>query len=229
MKLGLVIPFFNEAPVAADTLARVRAVGRRAGLGLGVFAVDNGSSDETRAVLRAAAALDPGVRVVPLDHNRGYGGGIRAGLAAATAAGAPVLGWAWGDAQVDPGPLPALLAAVEGGASLAMVHRMARHDGLFRAVQGAAWGAACAWAGVPVRDPHGCPKLLPAALWERLGVAADDWSLDLAVVRAVAAAGGRITCLPAAMAPRAGGRSKVNLRAAVALGAALVRGERPGR
>lgn len=228
MRLGLVLPFFNEAPVAAATVARLQAVGRRSGLGLGIFAVDNGSRDDTRAVLDAAAAADPAVQVVHLAQNRGYGGGIRAGLAAAAAAGAPVLGWAWGDAQVDPAPLPALLAAVEDGAALAMVRRMARHDGIFRAVQGAVWSTACRRAGVPVHDPHGCPKLLPAALWARLGVETDDWSLDLAVVRAVAATGGRITCLPVAMAPRAGGRSKVNLRAAAALAAALLRRERPG-
>jgi glycosyltransferase involved in cell wall biosynthesis len=229
MRLGLVLPFWNEAAVAAPTLARVVAVGRRARLGLGIFAVDHGSTDGTGDVLRAAAARAPEVRVVSLADNRGYGGGIQAGLAAAVADGAPVVGWAWGDAQVDPGLLPGLLRAVEAGASLAMARRMARHDGLFRAVQGAAWARACAARGVPVADPHGCPKLLPAALWAALGVDAADWSLDLAVVREVAARGGRIVSLPAAMAPRAGGRSKVNLRAAWALGHALVRGGGPGR
>ncbi|NOY27147.1 MAG: glycosyltransferase, partial [Oligoflexia bacterium] len=77
--LALVVPLFNEEAaiegVVRTTLATVAPLGDRVRLVL----VDNGSTDGTAAVL-AGLAPDPRLCRVCLPTNRGYGGGILAGL-----------------------------------------------------------------------------------------------------------------------------------------------------
>ncbi len=89
MLLSLVIPCFNEADGIAAAIATASEAARAATSTGDVTAweivvVDDGSRDETPAVLAAAAAQDPCVRVVTHAANRGLGAAIRSGLSAAT-------------------------------------------------------------------------------------------------------------------------------------------------
>src|SRR5262245_42436460 len=88
-RLSLVVPFWNEE----DTLHTMVDVARRAldnlvtkgELGTyEIVAVDDASTDTTGKLLDELATADPRVRVVHHEHNRGLGGAVRSGLAAAT-------------------------------------------------------------------------------------------------------------------------------------------------
>lgn len=71
-----IVPAFNEERSVGSVVEGLRA------LGLQVLVIDDGSSDGT-----AAAAASSGASVLPLPHNLGVGGALRAGIRVALAVG----------------------------------------------------------------------------------------------------------------------------------------------
>lgn len=102
MRTALIIPALNEAGAIARVVSAVPP-----GLVAAIIVVDNGSTDETAAVARAAGAH------VVVEPRRGYGYACAAGSAAA--ADADVLAFLDGDGSFDPAELPRLLAPLQAG------------------------------------------------------------------------------------------------------------------
>lgn len=89
-----------------DTLAALESLEReRSSTGFGVVLVDNGSTDGT---LDAVRRRFPSVRVIRLDRNRGFTGGITEGVKACST---PWVAFLNNDAVVEPGWAAALAAA----------------------------------------------------------------------------------------------------------------------
>ncbi len=80
MKLSVVIPAYNEEGSIADTVAAAAAALRAEGVEYEIVCVDDGSTDDTAAIIKAAAAADPGVRYVRSPYHNGFGLAVRAGL-----------------------------------------------------------------------------------------------------------------------------------------------------
>jgi glycosyltransferase involved in cell wall biosynthesis len=81
-RLSLVIPAYNEARRIKQTLgAAIDALAETAITGE-IIVVDDGSSDETRALADAEAAVHPGIRVLGLRH-QGKAAAVREGMLAA--------------------------------------------------------------------------------------------------------------------------------------------------
>ena len=102
----MVLPVLDEVAALPGLLTELAAVPGL--LDRAVF-VDNGSSDGSAAVLRAA-----GARVVD-EPRRGYGHACLRGLAEARAAGAGVVVFMEADGSDDPGDLPRLVGPVLSG------------------------------------------------------------------------------------------------------------------
>jgi len=75
--LSVIMPCYNEAATLPAILEKVWAVA----LDKEIIAVDDHSSDDTLAVLRAAAARNPRLTVISHPTNRGKGAAVRSGLA----------------------------------------------------------------------------------------------------------------------------------------------------
>jgi glycosyltransferase involved in cell wall biosynthesis len=108
MKFSLIIPCFNEAANLPLLLERCKALGARTDIE--VILVDNGSTDESPAVLASLLPAYPGCRSVRVEFNQGYGFGILSGLRAAHG---DILGWTHADMQTDPQDALAGLAYFE--------------------------------------------------------------------------------------------------------------------
>jgi glycosyltransferase involved in cell wall biosynthesis len=109
----LIIPALNEAPVIASTLRRVPQ-----GLFQRVIVADNGSTDGTADVARAA-----GAEVVRLDE-RGYGAACLAAIAAIPE-GVGVVVFMQADGSEDPGEAVELLSPIiDGRADLVLGSRV---------------------------------------------------------------------------------------------------------
>jgi glycosyltransferase involved in cell wall biosynthesis len=80
--LTVVLPCLDEEANIAQAVAEALAAGGRCARLVEVVVVDDGSRDETRAAATLLASLDPRVRVVVHDRNRGYGAAVRSGIAA---------------------------------------------------------------------------------------------------------------------------------------------------
>ncbi len=107
---GIVIPAFNAATTLPGVLRRIprETLANLAG----IWIVDDGSRDGTAAVIEALAREHRTVSGVWLPRNRGYGGAMKAGLAAAREAGVEQLACLHADGQYAPERLPSLLAAL---------------------------------------------------------------------------------------------------------------------
>lgn len=75
--LSVIMPCYNEAATLPEILRRVQAVD----IDLEIIAVDDHSSDDTYAILRTAADLDPRITVIRHPQNGGKGTAVRSGLA----------------------------------------------------------------------------------------------------------------------------------------------------
>ncbi len=81
--MSLILPAYNEADVIATAIAEaddaLRAITER----YEIIVVDDGSTDQTAAIVEDAVASNSKVRLVRHHPNRGYGAAIRSGFAAA--------------------------------------------------------------------------------------------------------------------------------------------------
>ena len=97
LSFSLIIPCYNEAANLPLLLKRCQLLVAQPGIE--VVLVDNGSTDDSAAVLRALLPSYPGCRSVRVEQNQGYGFGILTGLRAASG---DILGWTHADMQTDP-------------------------------------------------------------------------------------------------------------------------------
>jgi dolichol-phosphate mannosyltransferase len=81
--LSMVVPVMNEQEVLPDTRATLTRVLEELGLPFEVVVVDNGSTDQTPAIMAAICATDPRWKYLRLSRNFGYQNSITAGMMAA--------------------------------------------------------------------------------------------------------------------------------------------------
>src|SRR4051812_19567607 len=110
--LWVVIPAYKETERLRATLAELLPRYQN------VVVVDDGSPDETGAVARAA-----GVWVLTHPINRGQGAALQTGIEFALLRGADTVVTFDADGQHDPADIPALVAALDAGADVALGSR----------------------------------------------------------------------------------------------------------
>jgi glycosyltransferase involved in cell wall biosynthesis len=117
--LSIVLPAHNEAanilPLAAALKPILGPLGRAE-----IIFVDDGSSDGTLALLRAAAAADPAIRYVSFTRNFGHQAALRAGLRHARGQAVVVMD---ADFEHPPELIPTLVAAWRAGAKIVVTQR----------------------------------------------------------------------------------------------------------
>jgi dolichol-phosphate mannosyltransferase len=104
MDLSIVIPARNEAENIAPLVAEI-AGALDGKLTYDVTYIDDGSSDDTAAAVRAVAATHPAVRLLRHDRSCGQSAAVRSGVKAARAEWIATLD---GDGQNDPADIPRL-------------------------------------------------------------------------------------------------------------------------
>ena len=132
--LSVVVPVRNEAPNVEPLLAEIEAACAPLGAFEAIY-VDDGSTDDTPAVLARAALTRPWLRLLRHAESCGQSAAVRSGVRAARA---PIVVTLDGDGQNDPAFIPALMAALERGGpatGLAAGQRVGRKDGDWKRVQ----------------------------------------------------------------------------------------------
>ncbi|WP_043835796.1 glycosyltransferase [Muricoccus aerilatus] len=117
-ELTVVVPCYNEAANVAPMVQRLEAALR--GIAWEVVFVDDDSPDGTIREVRAIAAHDPRVRGIRRIGRRGLASAVTEGVLSSSAVHVAVID---GDLQHDETILPAMLAAVQGGAEVAVGSR----------------------------------------------------------------------------------------------------------
>jgi len=102
-KIAVVVPAYNEQELILETLAGMPELIDE------IFVVEDGSSDDTRAVIEKQAQSDPRVRPVIHEINQGLGQSLIDGYLEAAKSDADVTVVMAGDNQMHPDDLPTLL------------------------------------------------------------------------------------------------------------------------
>jgi dolichol-phosphate mannosyltransferase len=134
VEISVVIPVCNEAenvePLAREIDAALN------GRSYEMIFVDDGSTDQTVAVLAGLKSVLPHLRVLRHSFRSGQSAAVASGVRAARA---PWVATLDGDGQNDPADIPKLIAARESplgrGVHLIMGNRTARKDTPFRRLQ----------------------------------------------------------------------------------------------
>lgn len=150
MRVGVVVPAFNEAPLVGLTLQSMP------GFVDYIVVVDDGSTDATGAVARSIA--DARIHVCAHRRNAGVGSALRTGFRKALALGADAVAVMAGDAQMDPHDLASMLAPLLEGADFVQGDRLS-HPSVMQAMPVGRWAGnhVLSWltqvvTGLPVRD-----------------------------------------------------------------------------
>jgi glycosyltransferase involved in cell wall biosynthesis len=216
MELSLIIPAFNEARRIEPTLRSAYRFLAARPASFEIIVVDDGSTDDTVALVAALAAELPGLRVLCSPANRGKGHAVRLGMRAATGR---TRVFADADGSTPIAELEALLRALAAGADIAIGSRYLPAS---RVTQPQPWHRR-AWSRLVnrvvqrillpgVADTHCGFKAFTAAAAARTFAACtvDGWSFDLEVLARARAYGFRIREVPVRWANDA--RSKAHLR-----------------
>jgi len=128
-KIFIIIPAYQAALTLESVFQRIpQAIYDK---GARIVVVNDGSSDATGEVARAAARQRPNVEVIDHDRNRGYAQAQKTGFTHALAQGADIVALLHSDGQYAPELLPQLLAPLENDeADLVMGSRMLEQGAL---------------------------------------------------------------------------------------------------
>ena len=155
--LSIVLPCYDEAPNVAPAVAEALEAASRFARRCEIVVVDDGSSDDTRAIAESIARRDARVRVIAHEHNRGYGAAVRSGIEASTSEWVLLTD---GDLQFDLSELELFLPAAADH-DLVAGYRVDRADPLPRRLAAHAWNRLMRRSfGVAVRDVDCAFKLV---------------------------------------------------------------------
>jgi len=134
LSLSVFFPAYNDAPSIGKLVDKTfEILGQRAA-DFEVIVVNDGSADETAAVLvNRQQRYGPAFRVITHQENRGYGAALRSGFRAARK---DFVFYTDGDGQYDVGELPKLLDQMAPDVGLVNGYKLERRDPWRRIVIG---------------------------------------------------------------------------------------------
>lgn len=217
--VSIVVPIYNEAPNIPVLHERLAAVLDALQRTVEVWYIDDGSSDDSLALLRQIAERDARIGVIELARNAGQHAAVLAGFAACRGAVVVTLD---ADLQNPPEEIPRLLEAADAGNDVVGTWRENRDDPFLRRLASALVNrATSATVGVNMRD-YGCMlRAYRREIVEQI-VECDERSLFIPALANTLAR--RTTEIEVAHAARAAGRSKYKIGKLMRLGFDLMTG-----
>jgi glycosyltransferase involved in cell wall biosynthesis len=180
--LSVFFPAYNDAPSLPGLLAKTFAALEAHVVDYEVIVVNDGSYDDTAAVLeQLRGRYGPRLRVVTHPQNRGYGGALRSGFEAATK---EFVFYTDGDSQYDIGELPRLLELVGPDTGLVNGYKLERHDPAHRIWIGKAYNfCARLLFRIRIRDIDCDYRLIRRTLLERIHLTSTSGTICVELVR----------------------------------------------
>jgi glycosyltransferase involved in cell wall biosynthesis len=199
-------PCFNDEATIASMVNLAVTTIERIGADGEVIVVNDGSTDGSAVVLRDLSAGQPWLRVVTHDRNRGYGGALISGFAAAQ------MQWVFytdGDAQFDPEELALLAEHASDDVDVVQGYKIRRADNVARRVIGRVYHRFVSLAfGLHVRDTDCDFRLIRRSTMDRIRLEHDTGVVCVEMVRKLQDVGARFVEVPIHHYPRLYGRSK---------------------
>ncbi len=205
--LSVFFPAYNDAPSLPSLLERTFETLRRVASDYEVIVVNDGSTDETAAVLEALRIrYAPLLCVVTHDRNQGYGAALRSGFAAAAK---EFIFYTDGDSQYDPGELENLLQLVTPETGLVNGYKIERCDPWHRLAIGWLYNSFARWLfRIKIRDIDCDFRLIRREALDQAALRSTGGTICIELVRALELSRSAIAEAPVHHYSRKYGRSQ---------------------
>jgi glycosyltransferase involved in cell wall biosynthesis len=205
--LSVFFPAYNDAPSLPALIRRTFAVLEQHVADYEVIVVNDGSRDNTAEVLAdLSREFAPRMRVETHARNRGYGGALRTGFAAATR---EFVFYTDGDGQYDVSELPRLLELACPRTGLVNGYKLERHDPAHRVWIGRTYNfCARLLFRIRIRDIDCDYRLIRRELLERLRMTSTSGTICVELVRKLELSGCEVAETGVHHYPRLHGRSQ---------------------
>jgi len=221
-EISICAPAYDEEECIEEVILSWLAVLDGAGLDGEIVVADDGSEDQTRAIIERLGKADPRVRVVGTADNGGYGRALRRAIGSARGELVVTID---SDGQFDPDDIPRLVAHQrEGGFDLVTGFRRRKRDTPLRVAADRGLRVLVrALFGVRVRDPNCALKAMKRSWAQAAHLTAEGYPTPTEMVIRAHHDGLRIGEIGVSHLDRAGGRTKLRLvRTAVDAGQFLI-------
>jgi glycosyltransferase involved in cell wall biosynthesis len=205
--LSVFFPAYNDSGTIASMVIRAVQTAGTLTPDFEVIVVNDGSADATPAVLDELARLYPGrVRIVHHPANRGYGGALRSGFAAASK---EFIFYTDGDAQYDPAEMAVLWAKMSDEVDWVNGWKISRADPLHRIIIGRTYHHMVTLLfGLKVRDVDCDFRLMRRRIFDVVRLEKDSGVICLEMMKKFQDAGFRVAETPVHHYHRAYGKSQ---------------------
>ena len=209
--LTFFFPAYNDAGTIASLVIRAVQVASRLTPDFEVLVINDGSQDATGVIAEELMRTYPQVRVIHHSENRGYGGALRTGFAAAAK---ELVAYTDGDAQYDPSELEGLWSQLTPEVDMVTGYKISRSDPIHRIVIGRIYHHTVRLLfRLGVRDVDCDFRLMRREIFDRIRLERDTGVICLEMMRKIQDAGFRVVEVPVHHYHRTHGRSQFfNLR-----------------
>jgi glycosyltransferase involved in cell wall biosynthesis len=205
--LSVFFPAYNDAGTIASLVVRAVQVAGTITPDYEVIVINDGSQDATAQVLdELAAHYDSHVRVIHHPRNRGYGGALRSGFAAASK---EFVFYTDGDAQYDPAEMTRLWDRMTADVDWVNGYKISRSDPWHRIVIGRVYHHTVKTLfGLTVRDVDCDFRLMRRRIFDVVTLEKDSGVICLEMMKKFQDAGFRVAEVPVHHFHRTHGRSQ---------------------
>jgi glycosyltransferase involved in cell wall biosynthesis len=202
--LSIVLPAYNEEENAEAAVVHVSEVAQGLGIDYEIILVNDGSADRTGDIGRELEQRMPNFRLVEHYPNRGYGGSLKAGFAAATK---ELIAFTPADNQFDFREITLLLERIDE-ADIVSGFRADRQDTAIRKLNAFLWNTLIqVLFGRLCRDIDCGFKLFRRELLDHVHIESDGAMIDTELLAGAKARGYRIVDVPVTHLPRVAGEA----------------------
>jgi glycosyltransferase involved in cell wall biosynthesis len=210
--LSIVLPAYNEEENVVAAVEEVSHVAQQLNIDYEIILVNDGSRDRTGELARTVLEPRlPNFRLVEHFPNRGYGGALKAGFAAATK---DLIVFTPADKQFKFSEVDLLLAKLTPGMTLVSGWRVHRQDNVIRRLNGLGWNTVVALLfGRTIHDIDCGFKLFRRDVLNHIHVESNGAMIDTEMLAEMKARGYKLTDVPVTHLPRvAGSPTGANLK-----------------
>ena len=180
-------PCYNDERTIAGLVRETEAQLRCATDDYEIIVVNDGSRDGSARVLAELAQEMPRLRVITHETNRGYGGALRSGFAAATK---DLVFYTDGDGQYDVKEIPIMLALLVDDTDFVNGMKMTRSDPAYRVFIGNLHKFVTRWAfWLPIDDVDCDYRLMRRSVLDRIALQSNSGSICVELVKRAQRAG----------------------------------------
>jgi glycosyltransferase involved in cell wall biosynthesis len=185
--ISVFFPCYNDGKTIGDLVVEAERQLQQLTDDYEVIVVNDGSADESAEVLRALAARMPRLTVITHERNRGSGGALRSGFAAATK---ELVFYTDGDGQYDVRELPVLLMLLTDDTDFVNGIKMTRQDPAYRVHAGNLHRFVMRWSfWLPIHDVDCDFRLIRRRIIENIELRSNSGSICVELVKHAQRAG----------------------------------------